>query len=227
MKKDEHNHPGKIRPIITIAARMIQKDPTLLDELDAPTKDGQLKRLRAMLKHAIPELADPSKCANCGASMAEYEDRLDINVALLLLNMGKLVRERAEKIPFLDANKIRVSGEPRISHTQKCHTTRASKLGLIAKAGHASWSVTARGFAALRGDSVPRVRITFRGQILERPEELTTLREAFYEHGQKMADRAARRKSMKDDHRSEFSDYEPSDWVHIVGMHQGNLLANV
>lgn len=222
--KNTTNHPGKIRPILQMAARMIKNDPTLLDDLDAPNKDDQLKRLRAQLRVSIPELGDSSTCPNCGASMAEYADTLDINDALLLYSMAKIVRDRVRKgIPFTEANRIRVSSEP-IHHTQKCRTTKCSKLGLIARAGHAHWSITTRGYDALRGTAVPKVRVTFRGQILERPAETITFAEVFYEHTQKMKFKQSNGKATKDDKRSEFADYSQTDWVHINGEHQGNLL---
>lgn len=218
------NHPGKIRPLIQIAARMIKNDPTLLDDIDAPNKDDQLKRLRAQLRVAVPALGDPSTCPNCDASMSEYADTLDINDALLLFSMAKIVRHRQTKgIDFTEANKIRVSSEL-IHHTQKCRTTKCSKLGLIARAGHAHWSITTRGYEALRGAPVPKVRVTFRGQILERPEETTTLREVFYEHGQKMIHKQKNGRAVKGDKRHEYADYDANDWVHIAGQHQGNLL---
>ena len=219
-----HFHSGRIRPIIQIAARMIKDDPTLLDDIDAPEREYALKRLRDALKRAIPELSDKSRCANCGASMAEYEDILDINDALLLFSMAKIVKRSVDKgVPFTEANKIRVSSED-IHHTQKCRTNKCSKLGLIAKAGGAKWSITKRGWEALRGDPVPRMRVTFRGKIIERPEDTTTLRAVFYEHAQKMADKERNRKSLKNDQRAAASEYDATDWVHVNGMHQGDLL---
>lgn len=224
MKKAHNHHPGKILPIIQLAARMIKDNPHLLDDIDEPQMSDRLRQLRAQLKVSIPELADPSTCPNCGASMAEYIDRLDINVALLLLNMGRLVAGRSKSMEFTEANRIRVSAEPSISHTQKCHTTRSSKLGLIAKAGNAHWSITKRGFEALRGMPVPATRVTFRGQILERPEETTTLAAVFSGYKAKMDEQQRKKKSMRHDHRGEFDTYDPRDYYEIKGMHQGELL---
>lgn len=222
--KNENNHPSKIRPIIQIAARMIKDDPSILDDIDNPDRTLQLGRLRAALKIAIPELANKKECPCCGASMAEYADVLDINDALLVLNMAQIVRQRTNSgVPFTEANKVRVSSEG-ISHTQKCRTTKCSKLGLIAKAGNASWSITTRGWDALRGAEVPRVRVTFRGRILERPEETTTFGRVFREHRETMAEKQSRGKVPKSDHRTEFETYDQNDWVHIIGYNPGNLL---
>lgn len=214
-----------MRPIIQIAARMIKEDPTLLDDIDAANKDDQLSRLRQKLKHAIPELAQKEHCPNCGASMVEYEDILDINDALLLFQMAKIVRTSQEKgVGFTAANKISVSSSTAIGHTQKCRTSKCAKLGLIAKAGSAQWSITRRGWDALSGKAVPRMRITFRGKILERPEETITLAEVFAEHGRKMQEKQRRKQSLKHDQRFAASDYVISDWINVHGLHQGELL---
>lgn len=230
-KKPTLIHPGKLRSIVAVAARMIKNDPTLLDDIDDPVHDDRLKRLRGMLKREIPDLADQKHCANCGASMAEYELVLDINDALLMFKLAKVVRENQGKgIPFTEANKVRVSNRPDIGHTQKCRTTKCSKLGLLAKVKKlkAHWSITSRGWDGLRGEPVPESRVTFRGQILERPEKTTTFREVFYQHGRKIEELAKLRKLGKRgspvDHRHEYADYDPEDWVHIAGMHQGNLI---
>jgi hypothetical protein len=212
---EKHYHAQKTRPIAQMIARLVQKDPTLADDAE---------RLHATIAYNIPGYTDRTRCLNCGASMEVYEDILDINDALLLLSMARIVRDRQRKgMEFTDANKIRVSSE-NIHHTQKCRTTKCSKLGLIAKAGNAQWSITTRGYEALRGEPVPKVRVVFRGQILERPEETTTLREVFYEYGQKMAEKQRKRKSLRHDQRHAYADWDPSDWVHISGINQGSLI---
>jgi hypothetical protein len=224
MKRKNLNYPGRILPIITLAARMIKADPTLLDELTADKKENQLFRLRYHLKKEIPQLADPKHCPNCDASMQEYEDVLDINDVGLLEAMDRIIEHRQEKgMDFTEANKVRVSSEY-IHHTQKCRTTKCSKLGLIAKAGNAQWSITRRGYEGLRGERVPLMRVTFRGQILERPETTVTFEEIINGHRIKMAQREKEGKSLKNDHRAQFRDYNPNEYVHRAGLHQGNIL---
>lgn len=222
MKKTT-NHPGRIRPIIAIAARMIQKDPTLLDDIDAMNPDNKLWRLRHELRVAIPALKDPAHCPNCDASMSEYVQTLDIHDVGLVQSIAYLVRMREDKMGFTEANKVRVSSE-NIHHTQKCRTTKCSKLGLIAKAGNAEWSVTTRGWEAMRGMPVPKVRVTFRGQIIDRPEDVTTFAQIIGEYRSSQALKARKGKVLKHDHRRQFDDYDPSEWVEIAGNHQGNLL---
>lgn len=214
MKNDHSYHETKIRPIVKLIARIVKDNPSIVD--DEPY-------FMSTVAANIPGFTDRKKCLNCEASMAEYAQVLDVNDALLLYSMARIVRKRVGRgVQFTEANRVRVSSE-NIHHTQKCRTTKCSKLGLIAKAGDSNWSITSRGWAGLRGEPVPRMRVTFRGNILERPDELVTFRTIFAEHREKMDDRARRLKSLKDDHRSEFLDYNPSDWVNTAGFHEGQL----
>lgn len=214
-KKTTEYQPSRIAPIIRIAARMIKEDPTLLDDID--DKNYSLQKLKTAMKIAIPELADKTKCPCCGESMAQYADTLDVNDALLLINVVEIVKTRMTRhgLVFTDANKVRISSAD-IPHTQKCRTTKCSKLGLIAKAGNAEWSITRRGFEALAGKPVPKTRVTFRGKILERPETLTTFAQIFDEHRKK--------KAKKNDHTQEFRSYNILEWVTFAGYNQGNLM---
>ena len=211
----ETYHETKLRPLVQIIANMVAAHPELAREPE---------RLMASLAREIPGFADQTKCVNCGASMAEYTQTLDINDALLLINMAKIVRNnRKDGRKFTDANKVRVSSA-QIHHTQKCRTTKCSKLGLIAQAGNSEWSITTRGWAALRGERVPSVRVTYRGEILERPENTVTFAEIFMKHQNKMRDRERRKLSLKNDKRITFSDYEPSEWYTINDYQQGKLI---
>jgi len=229
--KKQNFHPGKLLPIIAIAARMIKNDPTLLDELDTGSKDTQLFRLRYHLKEAIPALADKSHCPNCGESMAQYVRRVDVFVALLVLQMSKVVLKRvADGIPFTEANKIRVNAEGSIGHVLKNNTSIARTLGLIAKykdksAGSgALWVVTARGWAALRGEPIPAQVVVFRNQIIEHTDETTTFAAVFAGNTEKARELEKRNKHIKVDRRFDYADYDPTRYVEIAGMQQGALL---
>jgi len=213
--KQKHYHATKIKPLIQLIIGVIKRNPSMLDN------EGYLM---AQLSRSIEGFTDPSKCLNCGASMAEYAEVIDINDALLLLSMAKIVRKRASTMhSFTEANKVRVSAEA-IHHTQKCRTAKCRKLGLIAKAGGAEWSITERGWAGIRGEQIPKVRISFRNQITDRPEELTTFPQIFAEHKAKMQHKEHNRRLPTGDKRQEFSDYNPADWVHVSGYHQGTII---
>lgn len=230
MRKQTY-HPGKLLPIIAIAARMIKKDPTLLDDIDAESKNDQLFRLRYLLKEAIPTLKDPGHCANCGESMAQYVRRVDIFAALLTFQMSKIVLQRVKDgIPFTAANKIRVNAEHSIAHVLKNNTSIARTLGLVARykekgeGSGALWVVTARGWAALRGDPIPAQVVVFRNQIIEHTEETITFPAVFAGHTSKARELEVRRKKIKVDRRGDYLDYDPAEYVEIAGMHQGSLL---
>lgn len=213
MKTEKHYHAQKTRAIAQLIARLVQRNPKLADDPE---------QLHATLTVNIPGYNKRDECLNCGASMLEYAQELDINDALLVFQMAKIIRHEQDKgITFTEANAVRVSSHSMIGHTQKCRTSKCAKLGLVAKAGQSRWSITTRGYAALRGDRVPKVRVVFRGQILDRPEVTTTFSEVFAEHGDKV--RAAK-KLPRHDHRSEYADYNQSDWVNVAGVHQGQLI---
>lgn len=214
--KPSQYHPTKMKPIVQIVARLVQKNPALADDPDY---------LMAQIGISIPGFHNKKECINCGASMAEYLETLDVNDALLLINTAKEVRSNiALGMDFTEANKIRISSSNGITHTQKCRTTKCSKLGLLAKSGQARWAVTSRGWDALRGEPVPKTRTTFRGQIIERQEELTTFREVFADHRAKMVDLEKRKKATKNDYRDQTEAYDPSEWYEIAGYHDGAVL---
>lgn len=150
---------------------------------------------------------EKEKCINCGAGMKEYTDTFDAFNAKLLMEMGRVVikRLRAGK-PISEANRVHVQSLDGIDYAMKSRTTLASKLGLIAKYRdenkkhvRGTWLITARGFAALRNESVPKKVVIFRSKIMERSDETTTLSEA-------------------------SKDYKDGEWVEIAGYAKGALL---
>lgn len=211
-----------MRSIVDATAELIRKDPSLCDDTS---------RLRHELVRMFPDLAIKERCPNCSASMMEYVFEFDCLDALMLLYMGMDVRHQVRKgVPFTDANRIRVQHLSNATYAMKSRTTQMSKLGLIAKLmsgdKHAPgmWVITARGFAALRGERVPkRVRV-WRGKIEEREADTTTLREAFLLHKGKVEAVIRRNKAPRTDYRAHFIDYAPDEWYEFAGAHQGTLL---
>lgn len=142
----------------------------------------------AFLKHNFPELTDKTKCANCGASMAIYEHRIDTLDALLVFGMGKIVGARVKDgMNFTQANKVHLQTMLNKYYSVPSRSTQCAKLGLIAKVmvknksgkrvhdRKAGWAITDRGFAFLAGKPVPAKVHTFRNQITERFEEMITI----------------------------------------------------
>lgn len=224
MKKKTDYHETKIVPLVQIIAKtvkgIVEKNPGR--ELD-------MDYVKASIAANIPNFWRREHCINCGAGMQEYIREIDVFVCLLLLSMAKIVRERAEEMPFTEANKVHVSAESDIPHSQKCQTTNASKLGLIAKVlvngkhKGSQWAITTRGWEALRGGRVPKEVRVFRNKILERTEQTVTLGEVFAAYHARASERAARGRALKDDQRDNFKDYDPNEWVHIAGINQGEL----
>ena len=199
--------------------------------------------LMANLSVNIPGFDDKSTCLNCGASMAEYIFELDVLDSLLLIAMAKEVREKMLKpqntqfkddhsvTTFTEANQVKVQSLGGISYAMKSRTTRCSKLGLIAKyrdkTGRqvpGTWVVTARGWSALRGESVPQAVKVFRGKILERTDDLTTIGALFATYRGTVNERIKKNKLPKADHREETLGYNATEWVQVAGMHEGDII---
>lgn len=224
----EAYHPTKIKPLIQIIARIVKENPEYADDPE---------QIVIELNRRIPGFSKKERCINCGASMAEYIFEFDVLDALLLLAMGSSVKYRTEdcepedRLPFTEANKLRIQALPYISYAVKSRTTQCSKLGLIAKYRGkngrqipGTWVITKRGFQALRGERVPKAVRVFRGQILEREEEFTTIAEIFRTYGAKTREKISRGKKIKNDHREETDRYNHEDWYHIAGYHEAELI---
>jgi hypothetical protein len=211
-------HPTKLKPLVRLIARAIKDNPALLDDIDDP--HFPLAYLHAQLAARIPKFNDKKYCLNCGASMLQYSMQLNVFGATLLLKMGEIVRDRIEdtrsNMDFTEANRIRVSSESGLTHAEKCQVTKASKLGLIAKAGNAEWSITRRGWDALKGKPFPRSRITFHGQIIDRPEDTTTLAAIFTEYREQ--------KKKKPEVEMQYEGYNAEDWYNIGGYQEGEVI---
>lgn len=212
---------GKIKPIVQVVARILEKDPSLHKDHD---------RLMATVYVNVPELQDKEHCANCGASMVQYEYNVDVLDISLIIGMGREVRKALdEKKDFTEANKVHVP-TLEVSDAVRHRTTKCSKLGLVAKVKvegrHAKgmWVITKRGFEALRGNEIPTGTIVWRGNILDRPDTLTTfevVRQGY--KGRVQEYERKHHKAPKDDHRETMGTYNPNDWIDFAGYNEGKL----
>lgn len=179
----------------------------------------ELPLLRAIVIKAYPQFKDHTKCPNCNASMAVYWFSIDHLTATLLLEMGRVVRQRVESgETFHNANKVHVQSRIEASYACKSRTTWASKLGLITKVlkkdengemkhdTKAGWLITSRGFDFLRGIPVPSHVSVFRNRIEERNNSLITLEEAI-----------TKDRSLK------IGEYNPRDYIDIEKYTQGRI----
>ncbi len=214
-------NPGKIKPIVKIVARILENDPTLYEDHD---------RLLATIYVNIEALRDKTRCANCGASMAQYEYNIDVLDVALVIGMGKQIRRGLnETKDFTEANKIHVS-TLEVSDAVRHRTTKCSKLGLIAKLKiegrqeKGMWVITKRGFDALGGKEIPTGTIVWRGQIIDRSEALTTFETVRIGYTKKIQHYERKnRKVPEDDYRDTMGTYNPNEWVEIAGYNEGEL----
>lgn len=181
------------------------------------------------LRAAYPSIGDPASCPNCDASMLEYVYSFDSLDAVLLFVMARSVRKyQAEGTEFSQANIVHVPNLSEVSLAVRCRTTQSSKLGLIAKYKvkgkqvRGMWCITERGWAALRGEPVPRRVKVWRNQIEERFGETITLSAAFQLHHDLVTRAVEAGKRPNHDFRILVAEYNPHDWLE-VSPHPGRL----
>lgn len=175
--------------------------------------------LRAYAQQTWKSLGDKTCCPNCKASMQEYVFKLDQLDALLLLEMGKVVKHKLNKgFDFSNANKVKVQADLTGSYAVKSRTTQCRQLGLIAKVitvnkqgvqvhdREAGWLITKRGFQFLAGHEVPKEITVFRNKIVDRSEAVITINRVFSDPELKAS-----------------ADKEQSDWYDLGSLHKGEL----
>jgi hypothetical protein len=171
-------------------------------------------------------------CPTCGGNTTEYIYRFDVLDAVLLLAMAREVQNRKtgrmKEFSFTVQNRVHVPSLEALSLAVRCRTTMCSKLGLIAKAPSVDtgrqepgyWLITARGWAALRGELVPASVAVFRKQITERPDEKITISEAFKVNNDNLQAAIARKIKNGTIHKARIvsyrmieEQYHPEEWV--------------
>lgn len=208
-KKHTHEYTAtKIRPIMQIAARLVQKDPELANDMD---------KLWAFVQMAAPELKDQSVCGGCGRSMKVSLYEADLHDALLILAMGRVVRQNVRNgMSFTEANKVHI---PTLVATQATlkRQTKCDYLGLIKQnenwSGTGYWCLTRWAWQALRGEPIHKAAKYWEGKLLGRSMATTTLTEMFENHRGLVQKALAKRASVKADYRARFEDYQPSEWI--------------
>jgi len=173
--------------------------------------------LRAHVGQVWTAINDPSKCPNCGENMTEYIHKLDFFNALLLKEMGDVVKKRLKEGQSLaEANRVHVVSQD-LHDCVRHRTTQCRTLGLIAKVKtddgkhnrEAGWLITKRGFAALRGERVPSEVTVFRNTIEERTDLDISLDEVFANY--------------TGENRSLVGERDPMEWVNFGKNHPSIL----
>lgn len=180
------------------------------------------------MKHRFPEIADPSKCPNCGENMREYVYELNVLDASLLLAVAAQVRLRSAENDFTIANQVYIPSL-NLSDSVRLRVSHSGRLGILAKVrdekgAHVRgvWLITKRGWALLRGERVPSKVIVFRAKIQERFDDTTTMNEIFQKFGKRGSHHASMQ-SRVDDYREVENMYKPEDWVEFGDYHQGKM----
>lgn len=217
-KKEQKYHPGKLKPIVQIIARTVQKRPETADNIDY---------LIACIGQQIPAVNDKTKCANCGTSMKIVEYTADLHDALLILAMARKVKENREKgMSFTEANKVHLP-TLEVSNTTVKRQTKCDYLGLVKQPDSLRntgyWVLTRWAWDALKGQPIPKSAYYWQGQMQGRSEETTTLSQMFKTHVDLVKKAIARRKEARSDYRGQIGDYDPSDWSNYYGVKDGEL----
>lgn len=207
-KKNEEYYATKIRPIMQLVARMVQKNPEMADNMDY---------LWACVVSSVDELKDSSKCGGCGRSMKISLYEADLLDALLIIKMADQVRKNmAEGMSFTEANKVHI---PTLGAKQGIlkRQTKCDYLGLIKQNDNwrytGYWCLTSWAWKALRGEPIPKQVKYWEGHILGRSVALTTLSGMFQTHREQVDLAVKKRKAVRSDYKAEFMDYNPSEWA--------------
>lgn len=175
----------------------------------------------------FPALRDPSQCAHCGANMAMEVYTAAMHDALLVWKMAQVIRHAERKgKSFEEANKVHT---PTLEATDavRHQTTIASYLDLIEQPkewrNSGFWRLTPTGQSLIRGARVPKTAKVFRGDVIERGQETTSLSEMFQTHREKVERALARRKEVEKDYRADIREYNPIEWSDFGGYATGNL----
>lgn len=206
-KTEEEYYPTKVRPLVQMVARMVQKNPALADNPDL---------LWAHVQSSAEEFKDPSKCEGCGRSMKVSIYEADLLDALLILKMAQSVRKAMEEgKTFTEANKVHI---PTLGATQGIfkRQTKCDYLGLIKQNENwrytGYWCLTSWAWKALRGEEIPKAVKYWEGHILGRSKAKTTLGQMFHTHYMQVAQAIIKRSKIRSDYRSIFEDYDPNEW---------------
>lgn len=212
-KKIPEYQATKIRPLIQLAARMVQKNPSIADNMDY---------LWASLVASVPALADKSICGGCDRSMKITLYEAGLCDALLVYAMAKEVNSRLRAgMEFTEANNVYLPGLD-IRDVIKKRQTKCDYLGLIKQSekmsGKGNWVLTTWTWRALKGEPFPKKVKYWEGKILGRSTEMTTLSGIFSAYERTVQIMLAKGITPKSDYRLDFANYDPKSWIEFGGL---------
>lgn len=217
-KKEPQYHPGKFRPLVQMIARLVQKNPGLADDPNY---------LMTQVIVSMPELADRTKCANCGTSMKVVEYIADLHDALLILAMARKVKENMTKgMTFTEANKIHMPTLA-VNNTIIKRQTKCDYLGLLKQTdemrGTGYWVLTKWAWEALQGKPIPRSAYYWQGEIQGRSVENITFGSMFRSHIELVQKSMAAGKPLRNDYREQIINYNPTEWANVYTLRENQL----
>ena len=120
-------------------------------------------------------------CDHCGAALKKYRVGLTKSIAQILIKLRRLEVALDKKEIWL--NHDDKGTEYELTKDQRSNMSRLRVLGLAryTEAHSGTWFITRRGYAFLRGESVPKEVWMFRNKIVEdmRTEETVDLATVF------------------------------------------------
>lgn len=198
-------YPTKIRPLVQMVARMVQKDPTLADRQDY---------LMACIQASAEEFKDCSKCEGCGRSMKITLYELTITDMLLVLKMAEAVREKIKQHkPFTEANSTAMS-EIQAPSTILKRQTKCDYLGLIKKNPKKPrrWVLTTWAWKALRDERINKAVKYWEGNIIARSKDSVTFGELIHKHRVQVDQATLKKKVARADYTNLLQSYDPEHW---------------
>lgn len=176
---NQHIQPTNLRALVKFIAHTVRKKPKLADSTDD---------LMAYLARQIAGFDDDKHCLLCGGSTKAYIHAVTIRDVVLLTAMAATVKRRKRTMSFTEANKVEPA-KLNIGLGPWKRLGYARKLGLIAPIQDSGpvkeWAITRRGWAALRGEPVPKAILVFKDRILERDSDKITVPEIISEYRKK------------------------------------------
>lgn len=171
-----------------------QETEKMLDVLATmwPGQEEYMKHVMAtkLAEHYGDRWRDKKHCLNCKALMHQYTYTVNKTAARALMKYADAVGEEQSKgKTFTEANKLYLSGmHDRLTATETDQKTILRYHGLIAKVKvegkhkDSLWAITRRGWAFLRGEPVQSSVTVWRGDIIERGDNvLVTIGEVLAE----------------------------------------------
>lgn len=214
--------PGKLPKLWEHLVMLHSKNP-------AAFADPEM--LRSTVAQSWHALKDKEHCPNCAAGMIQNVYTADLHTGLLLYKAAQEVQLAVKKgKPFTEANLVHV---PTLVHSQGATEATTKNVAISqylnfmhqpdSKKRTGFYVITTWGWKALAGEPVPKWVKVWRGEIVERSTETTTLKQMFQTHRDRVQKSVAMRRRIEADYTEDVRDYDPIEWRDFGGYQEGLL----